>query len=357
MSKNNHEKKNVLRDALIKGFVFVLVLSIGSLLFIHTLYGKNFPRYDKPEYVGYLEFSNVPDYAHQVVKFPSGKNSLTGYIFGEENTKGLVVVAPGRGEGVERYLPTIMYFVDHGWRVFSFDYTGTYSSGGDNSVGLPQSRIDLEAALVYLESNSTLSSLPVMLWGHSWGGYAVTAIMKDHSDISAVASISGFNSPAGLMDEYVRAQSGALGYILYPFEWLYQALRFGRSAMATAVDGINSTDTPVMVIHGSADDSIFYNGASIITRRGQITNPHVFYRTCDKPNHNGHKDLLLSEAAVQYINQKNQEYQGLIDRYDGVIPANIRAEFYAGVDRFRTSEVNADLMNEINNFFESALPQ
>lgn len=355
MTKFLHGKLNALRTAFIIGLIFILMVTAGSLVFIHNLYGENFPRYDKPEYSGRLQFSDVPGYSHSVVHFPSGKNSLTGFIFGEDNTKGLVVIAPGRGEGVEYYLAEILFFVDQGWRVLSFDYTGSYTSEGENSVGLPQSRIDLEAALAYIQNDDTLNNLPLFLWGHSWGGYAVAAVLQEDSRISAVASVSGFNSPQELMDEYVRKQIGSLGFVLYPFEWIYQTLRFGYSAGASAVDSINRSGVPVMIVHGSADDDISYDGASIIAHRGQITNAGVVYKTCSAKNHDSHKDLLLSEAAVQYINQKNQEYQTLFDRYDGTIPDSARAEFYAGVDRFQTSEPDVDLMNAINHFFESAL--
>ena len=354
MTKNFYRKRKALRTALLIILVFVPIFSAGSLIFIHTLYEKNFPRYDRYR-PGYLQFSDVPDYSHTDVKFQSGKNSLAGYIFGVENTNGLVVIAPGRGEGVQFYLAEILYFVDHGWRVFCFDYTGTFASEGENSVGLPQSRIDLEAALAYIQSDNNLNNLPIVLWGHSLGGYAVAAVLKDRPNISAVASISGFNSPLGLLDEQVRNQLGAFGYVEYPFEGIYQTLRFGRSAWVTAIDGINSSDTPVMIIHGSQDDSISYNGASIIAQRRQITNPSVIYKTCSAEKHNGHMDLFRSETAVQYIDQKNQEYQALLNHYAGTIPDNVKAEFYSGINRVLTSDLDADLMKEIDSFFESSL--
>jgi alpha-beta hydrolase superfamily lysophospholipase len=290
-----------------------------------------------------------------VVKFPSGKNTLTGYLFGEQNTKGLVVLAPGIGEGTEHYLAEVMYFVDHDWRVFTFEYTGSYASEGENSVGLPQARLDLEAALAFIESDDALSHLPVVLWGHSWGGYAVAAVLRDHPAISAVATLSGFNSPMELLEEQVRREAGVLGAVETPFAWVYQIVRFGRSAEVSALDGINAVDTPVMIIHGSADESVSYDGAGIIAHRERITNPNVVYKTCSAVNHNGHRNLLRSDAAVQYSNQKNQEYRALLERYEGSIPDGVNAEFYAGVDRFRTSEVDTDLMDEINRFFESAV--
>lgn len=356
ISTSDHGKRKARRMALFAMFVFILISSTLSIVFLKTLYEANFPRYDKPKYSEYLQFSDVPAYAHSVVTFPSGKNNLTGFIFGEENAKGLVVVSPGRGEGVERCLPEILYFVDHGWRVFSFDYTGSFASEGKNSVGLPQSRVDLEAALAYIQSNGSLNRLPVVLWGYSWGGYAVAAVLKDHSNISAVVSISGFNSPVGLLDEQIRNQLGALSVAMNPLGWAYQFVRFGDSAWVAAVDGINGSNTPIMIIHGTADSMISYTGASIIAQRGNITNPNVIYKTSSAKNNNGHANLLLSAAAIEYGNQKNEEYQSISDRYQGNIPDEVRAEYYAGVNPFQTTERNADLMHEINSFFESSLP-
>jgi alpha-beta hydrolase superfamily lysophospholipase len=356
MTSNAHSRRNTLRVAGIIVLVFALIFPTGSLIFINNLYQGNFPRFDKAQYTGRLEYQDVPDYAPSVVEFPSGEHLLTGYLLGSENTKGLVVLAPGIGEGTEHYLSEMMYLVDRGWRVFSFEYTGSYMSEGENSVGLPQSRVDLEAALTYLQSNNTLNQLPLVLWGHSWGGYAVAAVLRDHPEVAAVATLSAFNSPQGLLNEQIRNQLGILGYLEYPFAWGYQTLRFGHSAGVTAVDGINTGDTPVMIIHGSADEAIAYDGASIIAQRERIINPNVIYTTCSAPNHNGHRNLLRSEAAVQYTNQKNQEYQALLDQYEGDVPDSVRAEFYAGVDRFLTSEVDTSLMHEINRFFEGALP-
>lgn len=194
-----------------------------------------------------------------------------------------------------------------------------------------------------------------MLYGHSWGGYAVTAILNDTHDVCAVVSISGFNAPMGLMDEQINSIVGPLAYLEYPFGWVYQTFLFGRDVQVTAVDGINSTDIPVLLIHGDADESISYTGASIIAHRNVIRNPNVTYKTCSVKNHNGHKNLYQSEAARIYIQEKNQEYHALYDRYSGSIPDEVLVKYYASVDRFQTSEIDVDFMNEVNLFFEKSL--
>ena len=222
-------------------------------------------------------------------------------------------------------------------------------------VGLPQARRDLAAALGYIQNDASLKDLPVMLYGHSWGGYAATAILKDDQDIAAVASISGFNAPMGILAEDAKRELGLLGEVLYPFGWAYQYLRFGQASLVTAVEGISHAQTPVMIIHGSEDESVYYNCASIIAQRCAITNHMLVYKTCIAENRNGHNTLYRSEASIQYAQQKNQEYQALLDRYEGDIPDHVKSDFYAGVDRFLTSELDANFMQDINHFFESAL--
>ena len=357
MSNHMNQTHKTLRIALISILVVLLVFTAGSLFFVKGFYDQNFPRVEERQYGGYLRYVDIKGYEPSVVHFQSGSNTLAGYLFGPSNTKGLVVVAPGLGYGAEDYLAVDIYFVDQGWRVFSFDYTGTYASEGKSTKGLPQSRLDLKAALDFIQQKDELKDLPLMLYGHSWGAYAVTAVLNDPVNVKAAASISGFNAPNGLMAETLRQELGRpLGTAAYPFGLAYQTFLFGKDASVTAVDGINRSNIPVMVIHGSGDEDILYNGASIIAQRAKITNPQVVYQTYSAENHDGHKTLFRSEAAVQYIDAKNAEFQALKDQYGEDIPASVLNDYYAGIDRFQTSELDPAFISSINTFFEQALP-
>jgi pimeloyl-ACP methyl ester carboxylesterase len=336
--------------------VFVLFFSVVAFFLVKNMHDKFFPRHDRPDYSGYIRFDDVTDKVDITkVKFSSGSNTLAGYIFGAKNNKGLVVIAHGLGGGAESYLSEAMYFVKQGWRVFSYDCTGSHASEGKNTRGLPQSVIDLNAALEYVASNDALKDLPIMLYGHSWGGYAVTAILNFDYQINAVASIAGYNAPVEIALEQARKSMGLFAYIAYPVEWAYQKMLFGSAADLTAVNGINRADTPVLIIHGSEDQTISYNGAAIIAHRNQITNPNVSYKTCSAENQNGHSNLFRSTAAITYINEKNAEYKQLYEQWKKRIPDDVRAEYYAKLDKQLTSELDADFMNEVNEFFEKSL--
>jgi dienelactone hydrolase len=330
-------KRKALKITFISLVALLFLFSVGSMIFAKVFYDGHFKRLNQPEYTGLLRYSDVSGYDRTVITFNSGENLLTGYIYGEENQKGLVVISHGLGYGAEDYLAETIYFVDNGWRVFTFDNTGTYESQGQSERGLPQSVIDLDAALTYIESDPTLNHLPVMLFGHSWGGYAVAGILNYGHPIAAVVSISGFNSPDDLLLEQAKSQMGAFGYLEYPFMAAYQSWLFGDKAKLSAVKGINQSDTPVMIVHGTADEEISYTGASIISHRDDITDPNVIYKTCSAENHNGHKSLLRSQAATTYISKINQEYKELFDSYKGNIPDEVRARYYANLDRHLTS--------------------
>lgn len=333
----------------------VVLFSVCSMVVVKAMYDKQFGRADKPKFSGHLTYGDVEGYDREVVRFKSGGNTLVGYVYGESNDKGLVVIAHGLGGGAESYLAETLYFVDNGWRVFSFDCTGSYESEGKGTIGLAQSVLDLNSALYYVESDSALKDLPVMLYGHSWGGYAVAAVLNYGHDIAAAASIAGFNAPMGILFERATKMMGSFAYVEYPFLWAYQTMLFGRAARLTAVDGINSSDTAVMIIHGDKDKTVSYGGASIIALSGKITNPNVIYKTCTAENHNGHRDLFRSEAAARYIDQKNRVYQELYDLHNGNIPDDVLADYYANVDKARTNQLDTDFMDDIDRFFEHHL--
>ena len=50
-------------------------------------------------------------------------------------------------------------------------------------------------ALNHIENSEELSNLDILLFGHSWGGYAVSHVLNYEHDITGVVSIAGVNNP------------------------------------------------------------------------------------------------------------------------------------------------------------------
>ena len=280
-------QKNVKRFIIKIGLIFIVLIG-GLILITIALYNLNFGGRISAH-------RHISEHEARPTSFYSGENRLAGYIFGEENDKGLIVISHGLGGGAISYMNEIRFFVDNGWRVFAFNKTGSHSSEGSGTRGLPQSAIDLNAALSYITEQEW--ELPIMLYGHSWGGFAVTAVLNFDHDINAVVSLAGFAEPMQMLHEAARLMIGPAGNLTYPFIWAYQRILFGEYADLSAVRGINSVETPVKIIHGISDDVISYSGAGIIAHRERIHNPNAIFVSHILPHHSGHNNLWNSEHS------------------------------------------------------------
>lgn len=351
-------KKKVLKITGIILLVLAILFSVVSLIVVQRLFDDTFSRTTAPEpgRTAHLLYEDVADrYDREAVSFLSGENRLYGHLYGVGNPAGLVVISHGMGGGEGSYLSEALYFVDQGYQVLCYSNTGCWDSEGKNCVGLNQSVLDLDAALNWVEGESRFDAVPVFLYGHSWGGYAVAAIFHFDHDIAASASVAGFNEAMPMIIEWGKDMMGPLIYAEYPFIWINQKLTFGKNFDLTAVDAINSTDTPVLILHGDKDTTVGYDTVSIISQRDRITNPNVRYIVCDKEFQNGHNSLFQSLDYHHYMEELQAEYEELYEQYDHDIPEDVDREFYAKVDKFLASEVDKDFMENVAAFYREAI--
>lgn len=341
----------------IAGIVTAAVVLIFVLLFfaVKIMIDKIFKRVERPNFSSLLQFKDVQrDYPQELLRFQSGQTMLQGYLFGKENTKGLVVVAHGLGGGAEGYLTSVLSLADRGYQVFAYDNTGYHLSEGKNCVGLPQAVEDLDAALSFVEQEARFANLPVYLFGHSWGGYAVGAILNFNHKVKAVVSVSGFSNPNKMIVEWAKRIAGIWAYVAFPFMMLHQRLCFGKKMDITAVDGINKANIPVLLVHGSKDPTVRVDGSAIISLKEEITNPKVQYVLWDKEQQNGHLDVLYKAGAKAYGLQISKEYSALLKKTKNQLTMEDKAEFFANVDKVKSSAPNEELMDRIAAFFEES---
>ena len=335
----------------------ILVLFAVALVITHRIMRANFGRgeykaYPVPDYF----YDHYKDqYPRRNVSFYSGKNRLQGYIFGEENTKGLVVFAHGINSGHESYMQEIVWLVDHGWRVFAHDATGSCTSEGRGTTGLIQSALDVHAALTYIESDETLKHLPKCLMGHSWGGYAVAAGLYFDHDVKACASIAGYSDGIQMMMRFGTATMGKAVALLRPLAYLEHLFLFGKYATLTAVDGINRSGIPVMLIHGTGDELVKFDITGIVAHRDEITNPNVVIYPMSDAGQDGHISIFHNEKSVEEIARFNARLEELKQKYGEDIPDEERLEVLADTDLDLYNLPNDKMLGDINAFFEKAL--
>ena len=271
--------RTIMKDIVKRFAIIIAIAALILLLLTIAMYSLNFSTRIESR-------RTISSNEARLTYFYSGQNRLSAYIFGEDNYKGLIVISHGLGGGAVSYMREIEFFVNRGWRVFAFDKTGSHNSQGNGTRGLPQSAIDLNEALNYIAAQNW--DMPIMLYGHSWGGFAVTAVLNFDHDINAVVSLAGFAEPMDMLHEAARSMLGPAGSLAYPIIWALQQMRFRQYADLSAIDGINSVQIPVKIIHGQMDNVVSYSGAGIIAYRERITNPNVFFVSRYYPNYSGH---------------------------------------------------------------------
>ncbi|MBQ8966156.1 alpha/beta fold hydrolase [Ruminococcus sp.] len=330
--------------------------SAGTVIAMRSIFSRG--DYTDPALSAYYRYD--PDWKdkhpREEVSFTSGENELKGFIYGMENSspRGLIVFAHGIGTGHESYIDQLMWFVEQGWRVFTYDATGSGYSEGSGTVGLVQSALDLDKALDYAEGDERLKGLDVYLLGHSWGGYAVSAVQNFDHDIKASAEISGYAYPVEMLDvgaEQTMHTKAAV--VMHPFIWLYNKFIYGEYADLNAVEGINSSGLPNLLIHGENDDFVVYDRVSIVSKKAEITNPKAEFFTLTG-EYADHNSFFNSDRCNEYKKPYNSRKEEIKKKYKGAEQTQKLKELISEMDRETVNDINIGLLEMIEDFYERA---
>jgi len=333
-----------------KGTYKIIIIIIASLGLVFAgltvaaliIYSKEFGRtggYSDDRFTTYFTWKDIDQvkYPREELFFHSGRNKLQGFVYGGLNNKGLVVISHGLGGSADSYFPLIMYFADRGWRVFAFNNTGVSGSEGRGVRGLTQSLLDLDAALAFIENSDAFKGLPVMLAGHSWGGYAVCAVLNYNHRVNAVVSFAGYNKASEVLDEVGVSAAGNAFYLLYPQLRAIERKLFGKAAKLSAVNGINKAGIPVIIVQSSNDHIIRADTTSIYAHRSKISNPNAEIIYKEGANATGHEFVYCSVRQQEYMSRTNVS----------------RAED-TNFDKALANELDMDLMERIERLFDRA---
>ncbi len=312
---------------------FLLIVCFIALAIAHSVVFSraDYDRYDSRRLPVYEDYKGR--YPREQVSIRSGGNALAGYIYGLGNGRGLVVVSPGHRDSSDAKLPEITYFADAGWTVLCYDFTGCYNSEGGSMRGYSQCVHDLDAVLGFVEADDRLNELPIMLFGHSLGGYASAAVLNYGHGVKAAVIASAFDTPKEQWSYSVERFTGVFHTPLLPFTEMYIELQYGEDKTLSALDGINAANgVPVLVV--SAADDVYYGGESpIYAKRNAISNPDCEFISIDA----GHYDYFLTEEAREY-------------RRSADAPS-----YHGPVDKDKYLELDEGFMDQLNKFFLGAL--
>ena len=187
------------------------------------------------------------------------KQNLVGYKYYKETAspKGIIVFSHGYGtRGHRPHLDIIDYFTSNGYWVFAYDITGNGESEGESMRGLPQGAIDMEYAVTFIKQQEEFANLPLILCGHSWGGYSATNALNYHPDVDIVISFAGFNKSSDLIKSHGEKIIGKIVYPLMPYVNFYEKIKFGKYASNTAMNAFKNSEAAVIVIHSEDDTDV-----------------------------------------------------------------------------------------------------
>ena len=249
----NKEKKLLRKIITIVLVIALVILPLLSIATYESVFGR---RYDSDP--GYI-VDSFPGLNSTGYDITSDKGQiLKGYHYYMDDVtpKGVVIMAHGIGGGHRNYLDLADHLVLNGYTVFSYDATGNDESEGDSMKGLSQGLIDLDNVISFVEGLPEFSGLPILLFGHSWGGYCVSAVLQYHPEVTAVCEVSGFNETTDLFRSTGLNMVGPVIYAMMPYVALYDHLKFGDVASNTAMDGFAASDCRVMIVHSADDDTV-----------------------------------------------------------------------------------------------------
>lgn len=291
----------------------ILVIYLLVLLFVLKVsYFDVFNRRLKDYQPVYNELiKKHPDFKHHPHSYINNDNNkIQGefYYYDLEHYHGLIINAHGMDNCKETQLARLEYFARNGYLIYSYDNTGVGESEGKNIVGLGHSVIDLRNTINHLATIKALQPMKWALYGHSWGGYAVSCVSNyqlDH-DISVIISKAGFNS---VYDEFYFLGSQKFGKLTKLFVgpiMFFENLRIKENKNKQSVDGLDKTKAHVLIMHSYDDPTVGFS----------ITMKKYFPRLANKENITFKFFQDRGHIIDQQINSLGRYYSQHVDKKD-----------------------------------------
>lgn len=354
-------KKGLKITLIILGILLVLIIAallIAPKMIVKTIYKQNFgTRFtsSEPHCRDIAEFDGLE---REKYVFTSNEGQkITGYVYkkGDTEPKGLIVLAHGFGGGGHcSYMDVADYFASNGYNVFAYDATGNDESEGESVKGLPQGVIDLDYALNYIKADEQLSDLPLLLWGHSWGGYSVCSVSKLHPEIEGIISVAGFNSSLDMIENVGRGMAGdAIDYAMPLFEDLEKD-KFGDFATMNVLESLERATADVLIYH-SADDDVIPIELSYDKYYEKFADNERF--TFVRFEERGHNYIFNSAESLEYREKVNADYKKYVESIgeENVTP-EIRLDFIKkNVDRIKFFELDSETMAQMLEFYDNCI--
>ncbi len=303
---------------------------------VSYLYKKQFVcRYDKEVGVPYYSYSDFKGLKQEVNSFTNSIGIEIKYFFyyyDNYRKDKIVLFLHGLGPGHTAYLKEIEFLAKAGYKVLTLDYMGCAESKGKNMRSLNEPTRDVNDLLDYLKLDK-----PIVLVGHSLGGYTALNIINLRNEISKAVIMSGFLSIESLMSVFVKSK------FIYKGVVKYEKKMEPDYYISNNLEYLKTTKDDIFFIQSDDDQMVPYNIA--LKEVEQIDNPRIKTLRVTGKKHNPNYSL----DAVNYMNEVFDEYNELLKKKK-IRTDEDRINFFKDVSLTRLTEQDEDIISAICGF-------
>ena len=266
---------------------------------VSYLYKKHFVcRYDKEVGVPYYSASDFKGLNEESFNFTNSKGiELKYFYYYYDNYKEdkIVLFLHGLACGHAAYFAEINALAKRGFKVLTLDYTGCGDSKGKYLGSLNTPTRDVNELLDYLKLDK-----PLVLVGHSLGGYTTLNTISIREEIKKAVVISGFLSIKSIGDALIK-NNFFVKHILKYENKLYPEYKDLNN-----INYLNKTSDDIFFIQSDDDTMVPYHIALQVVE--QIDNPHIKTLKFTNRKHNPN----YTDSAIQYMNEVFGGYYSLL---------------------------------------------
>ena len=266
---------------------------------VSYLYKKQFVcRYDKEVGFPYYSYSDFKGLNQEEYTFINSKGIEIHYFyFYYDNFKDdkIVLFLHGLAPGHAAYFAEIDALARRGFKVLALDYSGCGDSRGKILGSINQPTRDVNELLDLLKIEK-----PIIVVGHSLGGYTSLNIINLRKEIKKAAILSGFLSTESIIGPIIKNKffsSRILKYEKKVYPEYYDLKN---------IDYLKTTDDDLFFIQSEDDSMIPYSVSLKVVE--EIDNKHIRTLKVQNRKHNPN----YSDAAINYMNEVFGGYYSLL---------------------------------------------
>ena len=266
---------------------------------VSYLYKKQFVcRYDKEVGFPYYSYSDFKGLNQEGYTFINSKGIEIHYFyFYYDNFKDdkIVLFLHGLAPGHAAYFAEIDALARRGFKVLTLDYSGCGDSKGKILGSINQPTRDVNELLDLLKIEK-----PIVVVGHSLGGYTSLNIINLRKEIKKAAILSGFLSAESIIGPIIKNKffsSRILKYEKKVYPEYYDLKN---------IDYLKTTDDDLFFIQSEDDSMIPYSVSLKVVE--EIDNKNIRTLKVQNRKHNPN----YSDTAINYMNEVFDGYYSLL---------------------------------------------